>query len=126
MKQTINSSVAPAPVGPYNQAILANGFLFVSGQIAIDPATNKIIEGSIKEQADQVLKNHRAILAEAGMDFTNVVKVSVFITDINDFSLVNEVYANYFKESAPAREALEVSKLPLGAKIMISLIAVEK
>ena len=125
MKKIINSSKAPAPVGPYNQAILANGVLYVSGQIAIDPGINKIVEGDIKAQAKQVLENHRAILKEADMDFTNVVKVSLFINDMNYFSQVNEVYATYFTNNEPAREAMEVCKLPLNAAIMISLIATQ-
>lgn len=125
MREIVNSKNAPSPVGPYNQAIRCNGTLYVSGQIGLDPVVNKIVGEDIKVQAEQVLKNHAAILREAGMDFKNVVKVSVFITDINDFTLVNEVYGRYFTDSPPAREAMEVSKLPLGARIMISLIASE-
>ncbi len=125
MKKIINSKNAPAPVGPYNQSVLANGILFVSGQIAIDPLVNKLVEGDIKVQAKQIMKNHLAILKEASMDFSNVVKVSLFISDMNNFSQINEVYADYFSVNAPAREAMEVSKLPLNANIMISLIAVQ-
>ncbi len=124
MKKIINSSKAPAPVGPYNQSVLVNGVLYVSGQIALDPVINKLLDGDIKAQTKQVLENHLAILQEAGMDFGNVVKVSVFITDISNFSQVNEVYSTYFTENAPAREAMEVAKLPLNASIMVSLIAV--
>ena len=125
MKKIINSKNAPAPVGPYNQSVLVNGVLFVSGQIAIDPLVNKLVEGNIKVQAKQIMENHLAILKEANMDFSNVVKVSLFISDMNNFSQINEVYADYFRENAPAREAMEVSKLPLNANIMISLIAVQ-
>lgn len=125
MKKIINSLNAPAPVGPYNQSVLANGVLFVSGQIAIDPSVNKLVDGDIKAQAKQVMENHLAILKEAGMDFSNVVKVSLFISDMNDFSQINEVYAIYFSENSPAREAMEVAKLPLNANIMMSLVAVQ-
>ena len=126
MKKIINSVNAPAPVGPYNQAILANGFLFVSGQIGIDPASGKLVNGGIRAQTMQVMKNHIAILTEAGMDFSNVVKVNLSISDITNFKNVNEVYAEYFSDESPARETMEVSNLPLKADVMISLVAVQK
>ena len=126
MKRIRNTSNAPAPIGPYNQAILVNGFLYISGQIAIDPSTNKFLDdGDIISQVHQVLKNHRAILNEAGMDFENVVKVSLFVTDISKFTIVNEVYAAYFTNDPPAREVIEVSGLPLDAQIEMSIIAVQ-
>ncbi len=124
MKKLISTPAAPAAIGPYNQAVIANGMLFASGQIAIDPATNELISGSIEEETHQVLKNVGAILEAAGCSYENVVKSSVFVKDMNHFSRINAVYAEYFKaEFAPARELVEVSNLPKFVNIEISVIA---
>lgn len=125
MKEIIYTPKAPNPVGPYNQAILSGDTLYISGQIAIDPATNELIKGSIEDEAHRVLKNLEAILKKVDMTFENVVKCSVFIRDMGNFSKVNEVYAQYFREStAPARETVEVSALPKYVNVEISAIAV--
>lgn len=126
MKKIINTLNAPAPIGPYNQAILSNGTLYVSGQIAMDPKTGELVDGDIKEEAQQCMENIKAILAEAGMTFENVVKSSIFLSDMNQFSAVNEVYASYFNaETAPARETVEVANLPKFVNVEISMIAVK-
>lgn len=123
-KQTINSKGAPAPIGPYQQAIRAGNLLFISGQISIDVATDQLIKGDILAETHQVMKNLKAILAEAGMDFNNVIKSSIFVTDMNNFSAVNEVYGKYFSHgNFPARETVEVSALPKGVSVEISMIA---
>lgn len=125
MKEIIYTPKAPNPVGPYNQAILSGDTLYISGQIAIDPVTNELIKGSIEDEAHRVLKNLEAILKKVDMTFENVVKCSVFISDMGNFSKVNEVYAQYFREStAPARETVEVSALPKYVNVEISAIAV--
>jgi 2-iminobutanoate/2-iminopropanoate deaminase len=123
-KQIVNTPAAPAPIGPYNQSIKANGFLFVSGQIAIDPATGNIDAASIEEETHQVLKNLSAILTEAGISFDAVVKTTIFLSDMAHFGLVNEIYAQYFIENHPARETVAVKGLPKGVNVEISLIAV--
>ena len=126
MKEIISTGKAPAPIGPYNQAVLSNGTLFISGQIAIDPETGTIISGAIAAETDQVMKNLKAILAAAGMDFENVVKTSIFIADMNDFAAINKVYGSYFDEAtAPARETVEVACLPKNVNVEISMIAVK-
>lgn len=125
MKKIINTEKAPKAVGPYSQAVEANGFLFISGQIPINPATGKIVEGGIKEQTDQVLKNIGAILTEAGLTYNNVVKVTCLLNDMDNFSAMNEVYARYFTTEMPARAAYGVVRLPLGAMIEIETIAVK-
>ena len=113
MKKIINTSNAPAPIGPYNQAVLNGSMLFTSGQIAIDPNTGELVIGDIKKETRQVMENMKAVLAEAQMDFSNVLKSSIFISDMKNFSKINEVYASYFDEAtAPARETVEVSNLP--------------
>ncbi|MCA0133511.1 RidA family protein [Winogradskyella alexanderae] len=125
MKKIINTSKAPAPIGPYNQAILTGNTLYTSGQIAIDPKTNELIKGSIEDETTQVMENLKAVLAEAGMTFENVVKTSIFISDMNNFSKINAVYSTYFDESyAPARETVEVSSLPKFVNVEISMIAI--
>ena len=124
MKRIINSSNAPAPIGPYSQAVEAGGTLYVSGQIPIDPASGKLVEGTIEEETHQVMKNLGAILAEAGLDFTNVVKCSIFVADMNDFAAINGVYGSYLDDQAPARETVEVSTLPKNVNVEISCIAV--
>ncbi len=125
MKKIINTSNAPAPIGPYNQAILSGDTLYVSGQIPIDPSTGELVEGDIKKEARQSMENLKAILTEAEMTFENVVKSSIFLKDMNQFSEVNEVYGSYFNsETAPARETVEVANLPKFVNVEISVIAV--
>jgi len=124
MKRIINTSNAPAPIGPYNQAVLHNGILFTSGQIAIDPITGSLDNSDIKKETIRVMENLKAVLAEANMTFDNVIKSTIFISDMNDFTLINEVYASYFKgDNAPARETVEVARLPKDVNIEISMIA---
>ena len=124
MKKIIETSNAPAPVGPYNQAIQFNGILFGSGQIAIDPATGNLVLDTIEAETHQVMKNIKAILTEAGLTFEDVIKCSVFVSDMNMYSRINAVYAEYFNEAtAPARELVEVANLPKFVNIEISIIA---
>ena len=124
MKKIINTSNAPVPVGPYNQSVLFNGILFVSGQIAINPESGELIIDTIEEETHQVMKNIRAILSEAGLTFENILKCSVFVSDMNNYSRINAVYAKYFDEdTAPARELVEVANLPKFVNIEISVIA---
>jgi 2-iminobutanoate/2-iminopropanoate deaminase len=125
MKTIINTPNAPAPIGPYSQAVLSNGTLFVSGQIPVDPAIGKVVEGGVEAQAAQVMKNLGAILSAAGMDFSNVVKCSIFLSDMGDFPKVNAIYGEYFKVDPPARETVQVCKLPLLVDVEISCIAVK-
>jgi len=125
MKKIIKSSDAPAAIGPYSQAVEAGGMLFISGQVAIDPATGKLVEGGIREQTEQVLKNIGAILNEAGYGFNDVVKSTCLLSDIADFGVMNEVYAGYYTQDYPARAAYAVRDLPLGALIEIETIAVK-
>lgn len=122
-KEIINTTNAPAPVGPYNQAIKAGGFLFVSGQIAIDPATNELYSGNLQGETHLVFKNLKAVLNEAGLDFKHVVKSSVFLSDMGLFAEVNKIYAEYFTENEPARECVAVKTLPKNVNIEISVIA---
>lgn len=124
-KRIIKSLDAPAPVGPYSQAVVAGNTLYVSGQIPLDPYSNKLIDSNISLATKQVLDNISAILAEAGFNFAQVVKTTIFITDMAKFQDVNAVYSTYFTDWFPARETVEVSKLPLGAMVEISLIAVK-
>jgi len=126
MKKIINSPKAPAPIGPYNQAVAANGFLFVSGQIPAETESGKIITGDIEAATRCVMEHHKSILIEAGLDFSNVIKTTIFITDMNNFGKINEVYGSYFSENAPARETVQVAALPKGVEVEISLIAVYK
>ncbi|MFN5422352.1 MAG: Rid family detoxifying hydrolase [bacterium] len=122
-KEIINTNAAPAPIGPYNQCIKANGFLFISGQIAIDPATGEIHAANAEEEAHQVMKNLSAILHEAGKDFTAVVKTTIFLSDMSLFGVVNEIYAQYVTADHPARETVAVKGLPKGVNVEISMIA---
>lgn len=122
-KQIINTTKAPAPVGPYNQAIKAGGFLFVSGQIAIDPATNTLKTANLVDETHLVFKNLESILNEAGYAFIDVVKATVFLSDMTLFANVNEIYAQYFPENAPARECVAVKTLPKNVNVEISVIA---
>ena len=123
-KEVINSVNAPAAVGPYVQAVKVGDFIFTSGQLGIDPATGNIPEG-VTEQANLSLKNLGAILKEAGMDYGNVIKTTVFLKEMNDFATINAIYAEYFKGEVPARSCVEVAKLPKGGLIEIEAIAVK-
>ncbi|MGB3464787.1 MAG: RidA family protein [Cyclobacteriaceae bacterium] len=124
MKKIINTKNAPAPIGPYNQAVLAGDTLYVSGQIPMDPANSEIVSGSIEAETRMVMKNLSAILEAAGMNFANVVKCTIFIMDMGDFAAINEVYGESFGEDAPARETVQVSRLPKDVNVEISCIAV--
>lgn len=124
MKKIIKTENAPAPIGAYNQAVMHGNMLFVSGQIAIDPISNTLVLDSIEKETEQVMENLKAILTEAGMTFENVLKTSIFIADMNNFSKINAVYSAYFEEAtAPARETVEVSNLPKFVHVEISLVA---
>ena len=123
MKTVISAAGAPAAIGPYSHAIAADNFLFTSGQIALDPATGKLAGETIEVQTEQVLKNLEAVLAANGMTFANVIKTTVFLTDLTDFSVVNGIYATRFPENPPARSCVQVAGLPAGSKIEIELIA---
>ncbi|SHJ13883.1 2-iminobutanoate/2-iminopropanoate deaminase [Arenibacter nanhaiticus] len=126
MKKIITTVNAPAPIGPYNQAILAGNTLYISGQIALDPKTGELVSGDIKIETEQCMKNLKAILTEAGMTFENVVKSSIFVKDMHQFSQINEVYGAYFDaETAPARETVEVANLPKFVNVEISMIAIQ-
>ena len=125
-KKVINTETAPAPIGPYNQSVMAGGFLFISGQIAIDPATGNMVSGDIKAETHQCMKNLEAILDEAKLTFEHVVKTTIFLADMNLFAEVNEIYGSYFKGDFPARETVAVKGLPKGANVEISMIAVER
>lgn len=122
--QVIHTNDAPAAIGPYSQAIKAGNMLFISGQGPFNPKTMEIVDGDVKAQTSQVLKNIDAILKEAGVSFSNVVKTTVFIKDMEDFSEINEVYVEYFGEHKPARSCVEVARLPKDIKVEIELIAV--
>jgi 2-iminobutanoate/2-iminopropanoate deaminase len=123
MKTIINTQNAPAPIGPYNQAVAAGDFVFLSGQIALDPASGELVTGDIKTETKQVMENIKAILIEAGIDFGNVVKTSIFLTDMQNFSQVNEVYGTYFTAEFPARETVQVAGLPKGVNVEITVTA---
>jgi len=123
-REIIATDKAPQPIGPYNQAVKAHGTLYVSGQIGLDREGN-LQNADIKDEARQMMENVWAILIEAGMEFDNVVKCTIYLADMDNFQTVNEIYGEYFGEQAPAREAIEISRLPKGAKVEISLIAME-
>ena len=123
MKTVISSPNAPAAIGPYSHAVAVNDFLFTSGQIPLDPATGKLAGDTIEVQTEQVLKNLEAVLAANGMTFADVVKTTVFLTDLADFSVVNGIYASRFPEEPPARSCVQVAGLPGGSKIEIELVA---
>ncbi|MHA7831017.1 MAG: RidA family protein [Flagellimonas sp.] len=126
MKKIINTPKAPAPIGPYNQAVLIKDTLYISGQIPIDPATGALVKGDIKAETKQSMENLKAILEEAGLTFEHVIKSSIFIKDMNQFAQINEVYGTYFDaETAPARETVEVANLPKLVNVEISMIAVK-
>ena len=124
MKTIINSDHAPKPVGPYSQAVRAGNTLYISGQVAIDPISNTIIKSNIEDETTQIMKNIENILKEAGLMFDNVVRTKIYLTNMNDFSAVNNVYGSYFKSNPPARTTIEVSGLPLGVNVEIDMIAV--
>ena len=125
MKTIINTPNAPAPIGPYNQAILVGNTLYTSGQIAINPKTGDLVLSDIRLETKQVMENLKAVLSAAGMNFENVIKTSIFISDMHNFSKINEVYGSYFNETtAPARETVEVANLPKFVNVEISMIAV--
>lgn len=123
MKDRIHTDNAPKAIGPYSQAIKANGLVFASGQVALDPATMQIVEGGIREQTERVMNNLKAVLEAAGSSFDRVVKTTVFLTDMNDFAQMNEVYGRFFGEVPPARSTVQVSRLPRDVSVEIDLIA---
>ncbi len=123
MKKIINTPNAPAPIGPYNQAVLSGDILFVSGQIALIPGTSDLSNADIAAEANQVMHNLKAILTEAGMDFSNVVKTTIFLSDMGLFAAVNEIYGSYFESDYPARETVAVKGLPKNVNVEISMIA---
>ncbi len=125
MKKIINTIDAPKAIGPYSQAVEVNGMLFISGQIPINPAEGKVVEGGIKEQTEQVMKNIEAILKEAGYTFSDVVKSTCLLSDMENFAAMNEVYGRYYSENPPARAAYAVKGLPLGVLVEIETIAVK-
>lgn len=122
-KKIIETKNAPAPIGPYSQAVEAGGFVFCSGQIALDPASGQIATGGVPEQTELVMKNINAVLTEAGLTFENVVKTTIFLTDMGDFPAVNEVYGKFFKNQPPARSTVAVAGLPRGVKVEIEVLA---
>jgi 2-iminobutanoate/2-iminopropanoate deaminase len=124
MKKIIYSSGAPAPIGPYSQAVLTEQTLYVSGQIPVDPKSGELVTGNIVKETEQVMLNIQAILAEAGFDFNHVVKCSIFIRNMGEFQRINETYGKFFMEEPPARETVEVSRLPKDVNVEISCIAV--
>ena len=123
MKEIISTSNAPSAIGPYSQAVKAGNLLFISGQVPLDPATGEVVEGDITVQTRRVLDNVKAILTEAGADFSNVVKTTVFLKDMNDFAAMNAVYAEFFQEPYPARSAVQVARLPKDVLVEIEAIA---
>jgi 2-iminobutanoate/2-iminopropanoate deaminase len=124
MKKIIHTSLAPAPIGPYNQAVLVNGILYTSGQIAINPETNELVLDNISKETEQVMQNMKAVLEAADMTFENVFKTTIFIMNMQDFAAINEVYGKYFSdETAPARETVQVACLPKNVNIEISMMA---
>ena len=124
-KEIINTNNAPAPIGPYSQAIKTGNLLFVSGQVALKPGTNDMANADIIEETHQVLQNLKAILQEAGMNFSNIVKTTIFLSDMDLFSQVNEIYAKYFEGNFPARETVAVKGLPKNANVEISVVAAD-
>lgn len=124
MKRIVNTSNAPKPIGPYNQAVISGDLMFISGQVAFDPNTDELVLDDIQSETKQVMKNLKSILEEANLSFDNVVKTTIFLSDMNDFQQVNEVYGSYFSnDQAPARETVEVSRLPKDVNVEISMIA---
>jgi 2-iminobutanoate/2-iminopropanoate deaminase len=124
MKKIIKSENAPNPVGPYSHAVLAGNILYTSGQVGIDPKTNKLVVGDIKDETRQTLMNLKSILETAGASMSNIVKVTIFLKDMNNFAAMNEVYGTFFESGFPARETVQVVRLPVDANIEISVVAV--
>ena len=126
MKQIIHTQDAPAPIGPYSQAVRMGNTVYTSGQIAIDPITGALVGGSISEETHQVMRNMQAVLKAAGLNFAQVLKSTIFITDMDDFGAINEVYGSYFDaDTAPARETVQVARLPKNVRVEISMIAAD-
>ncbi len=125
VKEVLHTDLAPAAVGPYSQAVVANKMIFTSGQIPINPNTGKIEATTIEEQTEQVMKNLHCVLAEGGVSFDRVIKTTCFLADMNDFAAFNAVYGKYFPEGAPARSCVQVAALPMGAKVEVEVIAVQ-
>ena len=125
MKKIVNTGNAPAPIGPYSQAVIAGNLVFVSGQIAMSPSTGELVLDDIKTETKQVMENIKGILAEAGVDFGDIVKTSIFLTDMKNFTQVNEVYGIYFEGDFPARETIQVAGLPKNVNVEISVIAIK-
>jgi 2-iminobutanoate/2-iminopropanoate deaminase len=123
VKQIVKTESAPQAIGPYSQAVIAGGFVFVSGQIPIDPRTGEFVAGGIEEQTEQVLRNLSAVLAAAGSDFARVVKTTVYLADMNDFAAMNEVYGRYFQAEPPARATVQAARLPRNARVEIDVLA---
>lgn len=123
MKTIINTTNAPAPIGPYNQAVLAGGFLFLSGQIAINPASGELVQSSIAEETHQVMRNIKSVLLEASYGVEDIIKTTIFLSDMDLFAAVNEVYGSYFESNFPARETVAVKGLPKGVNVEISVTA---
>ena len=123
VKKVINTKKAPAAIGPYSQGVMVNNFLFISGQLPMDPETMEMVTGDIQQQTKQSLENIKSILEEAGLNFNNVIKTTVFIKDMDDFAKINEIYGNYFNENKPARACVEVARLPKDAGVEIEAIA---
>lgn len=124
MKTVISTQEAPQAIGPYSQAIKANGFLFISGQIPLDPVTGEVVYGGIEMQTRQVLNNLKGILQQEGLSFANAVKTTVFLQDMNDFAAMNKIYAEYFQAEPPARSTVQVAKLPRNVAVEIEMVAV--
>ena len=124
--KAIQTKLAPQPIGPYSQAVESNGFIFTSGQIAINPQTNALVEGDVTVQAKQVFENLKAVLEAAGSDLNHVVKTTIFLQDLGDFTRVNEIYAAYFGKAAPARSTVQVARLPKDVLIEVDCIAEKK
>ena len=122
--EAVSTSSAPAPIGPYSQAVKANGFLFLSGQIPLDPSSGEVVQGPIEAQTERVMENLKAVLGQAGLAPSDVVKTSIYLADMADFPRVNEVYGRYFGESKPARSTFQVAGLPKGVGVEIDAIAV--
>jgi 2-iminobutanoate/2-iminopropanoate deaminase len=125
-REKIHTDSAPKAIGPYSQAIRAGGLVFLSGQIPLDPATGKLVEGDVAVQAERVMENLAAVLAGAGLGFAQVVKTTIYLSDLSDFATVNEIYGRRFAEAPPARSTVQVAGLPRGARVEIDLIAVER
>ena len=123
MKKIVNTTKAPAPIGPYSQAVIANNTLYVSGQIPLNPSTGELSNADIAAETKQVMENLKAILTEAGVSFENIVKTTIFLTDMNNFGTVNTIYGSYFTANFPARETVQVSRLPKDVNVEISVIA---